>query len=142
MKTKRECDDMSAYQAESMDTDVRPRIVMMDDEPFFMKAVSRILEGAGLEVHTCSDWPQLPGILRRVKPGVLLLDYNMPMLSGGQICEILKRNSIDPDTRIVFFSSESTELIQGVMSRCQAAGFIPKQTPPTELAQKVKGYLL
>ena len=92
---------MSAPTATSSGT-----ILIVDDEPFILDVMSRLLGDAGYEIHTCYLWSGIANAVRVRQPNLVLLDYNMPGLRGDAICEILKRSAPASGMKIVLFSSE------------------------------------
>jgi DNA-binding response OmpR family regulator len=116
------------------------RILIVDDEPFLLNAVSALLRSAGYEVETCEQWVGVAATVRAFKPDVVLLDYNMPSLRGDDICRALKRNEREGSRmRVVLFSSEPEGDLERIAERCGADGFICKHVPSTELVMRVSG---
>lgn len=113
------------------------KILIVDDEPFLLNAISALLRGAGYEVATCEQWVGVAGLVRTFKPDVILLDYNMPSLRGDDICRALKRNATEHPMRVLLFSSEPEEDLRHIAARCGADGFICKHVPSTELVMRV-----
>lgn len=54
------------------------RILLVDDDPVFVKAISTKLRGAGFEVTTAEDGASTLRALREVKPDLILLDIFFP----------------------------------------------------------------
>lgn len=115
----------------------RGTVLMIDDEPFMMKAVQRILSAAGFGVHMCDQWSEVSRRVAELQPDIVLLDYHMPMLKGDDLCVILKRNGISPNTKILFYSSEEESFLQAVAHRCDADGYIRKQWPAEKLVDRL-----
>lgn len=115
----------------------RPKVLLVDDEPFIANAVTRVLDGGGFDVVACSEWTEVARAVRVEKPNVVLLDYNMPGLKGDSICAILKRNAAHPGMHIVLFSSEPPAELEAIAVACGADGFIPKSAHGEELVNHV-----
>lgn len=105
------------------------KILLVDDEPFILSAVGGVLRQSGFEVHVCEMWAGVANIVRTERPDVVLLDYNMPMLKGDDICKIMKRNVGHVGMKIILFSSEPESTIARISRECGADGFIRKNTP-------------
>ncbi len=71
------------------------RIVLIDDEPGVLKALTLLLQALGCEVLAFAD-PQeaLTYLKAGVEAEVVLSDQRMPGLSGAALFEALRRNSI------------------------------------------------
>jgi len=127
------------YQEESMGP--RSKVVVVDDEPFIARAVADVLEKGGFEVATCQEWAGVAKTIRAEEPDLVLLDYNMPVLKGDSICEILKRNVANENMKIVMFSSEPAAELARIASVCGADGCIAKNTPPATLVSQVQQFI-
>jgi putative two-component system response regulator len=74
------------------------RILVVDDEPGNIALVSRLMEGLGYEVATATNGEAALEAVRRAPPDVILLDVNMPLLDGFEVCRRLKN---DVATRLI-----------------------------------------
>lgn len=70
------------------------RIVLIEDEPNIIEAISFLLGREGWEVTTCANGETAADTVRRVVPDVVLLDVMLPGRSGY---EILKELRDDPN---------------------------------------------
>lgn len=112
-------------------------IVLIDDEPFMLSAMSTLLGSAGYTVRTCNEWAHVASTVREAEPHLVLLDYNMPALKGDKICEILKRNMTHTDMRIFIFSSEPESDLVRIVSQCGADGYVRKSLPAAQLLVEI-----
>lgn len=115
----------------------KAHIVIIDDEPFMLSAMSTLLGSAGYSVRTVSEWAGVASAVREAEPVLVLLDYNMPALKGDKICEILKRNMTGSDMRIFIFSSEPESDLVRIVSQSGADGYLRKSLPASELLVEI-----
>lgn len=121
--------------------DTDQTILLVDDEPFILTATANLLRGAGHEVVVCDQWTGVASTVREQKPSLVLMDYNMPMIKGSELCKILKRNVTDHEMKVVIFSSEpETDLVR-IVAECGADGYIKKNVAGHVLLQRVEGAL-
>ena len=73
----------------------RRQVLIVDDYPGARYLRSRILSEAGYEVVEASSGNEALAIARSVVPSLILLDVNLPDISGLEVCERLKQ---DPAT--------------------------------------------
>lgn len=73
----------------------RRQILIVDDYPGARYLRSRILNEAGYEVLEASNGTEALALARSSSPSLILLDVNLPDISGLEVCEELKR---DPST--------------------------------------------
>jgi putative two-component system response regulator len=71
---------------------------VVDDEPANIALVSRLMRGLGYEVATATNGEAALEAVRRGPPDVILLDVNMPLLDGFEVCRRLKN---DAATRLI-----------------------------------------
>ncbi len=68
---------------------MKPRILMVDDEPDFLTAVRAWLE-ADYECCALKDGEELFGALRAGAPDLVILDLNLPGAGGFELCRRLR----------------------------------------------------
>lgn len=112
-------------------------VLIVDDEPFFLSATTRILREAGFGVYTCGLWAEASSLVRQVEPDVVLLGLNLASISSGELCSILKQR-IGPGIKVVLFSIESEDVLRRVSAECGADGYIRKAVQPRELIEKLR----
>src|SRR5581483_10352607 len=71
---------------------------IVDDYPGARYLRSRILSEAGYEVMEACTGTEAIAIAGTVRPSLILLDVNLPDISGVEVCEQLKR---DPTTAAI-----------------------------------------
>lgn len=72
-----------------------PRVLLVDDQPFFLAVGRETLSAKGYEVHTASSGAEALNAVRVAPPDAILLDVAMPGMDGIEICRRLKA---DPAT--------------------------------------------
>jgi two-component system sensor histidine kinase/response regulator len=88
----------------------KKKILIVDDEVSVTKLLKYALERSGLyEVLTESEGPQVIVAVRKFKPDLLLLDVNMPGLTGGEIALEIKKEPDIADLPIVFLTGNVTD---------------------------------
>jgi len=113
------------------------RIVIVDDHPMVAEGVEAILESYDdIEVlATLSDGRQIIDQVETLNPDVILLDLNMPGISGLSTTEILLERR--PETRILILSMhDSPEYITSALSH-GAVGYVLKDVPTEEIKHAI-----
>jgi DNA-binding response OmpR family regulator len=68
----------------------RPRVLIVEDEAGLLEILELNFRGAGYHVSTAADgvtgWQQFD----RVRPDLLLLDLNLPQMSGFRLLELVR----------------------------------------------------
>jgi CheY-like chemotaxis protein len=71
-------------------------ILVVDDDQAIRESIAEILEDEGYNVVTAGDGAQALQLLKRLRPKLIILDLNMPVLSGDEF-RLVQR--LDPDLR-------------------------------------------
>src|SRR5437773_10453321 len=75
----------------------RAQILVVDDDAVSRKILARLLASAGYQCHECEDGTEALALVHAKRPWLLLLDFDMPGLSGT---EVLKSLGSDIDRAI------------------------------------------
>ena len=66
------------------------KILVVDDDPDILDAVTMILESQGHEVVTARDGIEALATLKAEKPDLMILDLLMPKMDGFAVCKELQ----------------------------------------------------
>lgn len=118
-----------------------PRILVVEDNEKNRVLLRDVLILSGYEVLEAKDG--LEGISKAVEhgPGLILMDIQMPVLSGVEAMKILREH---PETRRIKIIAVTSFAMKGDREKLLEAGFddyIPKPIDPIELPDIVKKYL-
>ena len=105
---------------------MKRRILLVDDDPTLAGIASEILELAGHDVRVHGSPFGTTAILGEYQPHVVLLDVNMPALSGDHLVPLLRAARHGGKSRIVFFSSNDEATLRASVAQTGADGFIRK----------------
>jgi adenylate cyclase len=117
-------------------------VMMIDDEPLVIELTEAFLQGAGFRrfTSTTDATSAIPTLLRE-RPDVVLLDINMPRVSGF---EVLTRMQADPVLKhipaIVLTSADDPDTKLKALE-LGATDFLRKPVDPSELALRVRNTL-
>jgi DNA-binding NarL/FixJ family response regulator len=100
-------------------------VLIVDDHAGFRLSARRILEADGYEVvGEAADGRAAIAAAERLKPGIVLLDVNLPDVDGFQVAAALSGGAGAP--AIVLTSSHDREDFGDSVPASCAAGFVPK----------------
>jgi DNA-binding NarL/FixJ family response regulator len=101
------------------------RVLIVDDHDGFRATARKLMLARGFDVvGEASDGAQALEAAARLRPDVVLLDVQLPDISGFEIASRLSSNGHSPD--IVLTSSRDAAEFGGLVARSGARGFIPK----------------
>jgi two-component system, OmpR family, alkaline phosphatase synthesis response regulator PhoP len=69
------------------------KILVADDESHILHVVSLKLRNAGFQVITACDGQEALELARQESPDLMIIDYQMPQLSGLELCSRLKQDA-------------------------------------------------
>ena len=101
-----------------------PTVLLVDDHPSFRASARAILEESGFEiVGEATDGSSALALLRELQPDVVLLDVQLPDMSGFDVCE--ECGDLDR-TAVILVSSRDASEYGELVAASGARGFIPK----------------
>ena len=84
-------------------------VLIVDDDADFVEAVKLELEGAGFECITSTVPAEAINLARSQKPGVVIMDVVMPMVSGLSLCKTLKKSSATENIPVILTSGKKMD---------------------------------
>jgi CheY-like chemotaxis protein len=101
------------------------RILIVDDDPVLASVAGEILELAGYTVQLQTSPFGTTSAAVTFKPAVVLLDVNMPGLSGARLVGLLREGLRHP-SYVVLFSSNDEAQLRELVQTTGADGYIKK----------------
>ena len=114
------------------------RILVVDDEPAIVDAVSYALRASGFEVDTFGDGESALEAARADGYDVLVLDVRLPGLSGIEICRRLRDES---DVPILILTAMDAEVDRVLGLEAGADDYVTKPFSVAELVSRVRAIL-
>jgi len=119
----------------------KKKILIIDDDEKHIMATKEILENEGFEVYFHLNSFGATNSAIEIKPDLILLDINMPALSGDNLSKLLSTNEKTKSIPIVFYSSNDEDTLRKLVVEHKVKGYICKGNI-SELKRKVFSYLL
>jgi DNA-binding response OmpR family regulator len=116
---------------------MKKKILIVDDEPHIVSALSSRLTKAGYEVSIAYDAMQGVRIAHQDKPDLIILDMRMPAGGGMGVFENLKSSTHTALIPVIFITSYSNEQIKNEVLEKGAFDFISKPFDGAELMNKI-----
>ncbi len=114
------------------------KVVVIDDSDIALEFTSAALVDAGIQVVTLTSPLGSTAAIIGEKPEVVLLDIDMPALSGEKVASILKRQRLMGATKIILYSDRDEKELLAAQQRCGADGFIRKTRDSAHLVAEVR----
>lgn len=116
----------------------KKRILVIDDEPDFVKVVQLRLEAAGYEVLVAFDGIQGVRTAHQEKPDLIILDIMMPAMHGHRVCEALKKSAKTWTIPIIYLTAKGSKEDEELAYKLGAEYFLTKPYDPQTLLETVK----
>jgi len=120
---------------------MKPKILVVDDEPDALELVRVNLTNAGLEVVTASNGEAALQKARSALPSLILLDLMLPEVDGLEVCKILRRAPTTKDIPIIMLRAKAAEIDRVLGLELGADDYVTKPFSPRELVLRVRALL-
>lgn len=100
------------------------KLLVIDDEPNFAALVVEFFKNAGYDARMALNLEDAITVFRSQKPSVVLLDFNMPMVTGEKFLPILQ--TINPHVRVIVVTGCLQEEVEQKFKGLGYYGFFEK----------------
>ena len=104
------------------------RILVVDDDSLSCRLLQQNLSHAGFEVRTVMDGEAALDLIRKTPPDLLVLDFEMPGLSGAEVCRKI-RDDLESEIHelpIIMLTAHSSEADEILCWNAGANDFVSK----------------
>jgi DNA-binding NarL/FixJ family response regulator len=102
----------------------RPRVLLVDDHPGIVKALGRMLSRDCDVVGVFDDGRDVADAAARLQPVVIVVDLNLPNVSGLDVCRDITQNN--PHVKVIVISAMVDDAIRDEVLAAGASGFFHK----------------
>lgn len=81
--------------------DMRPKLLIADDSIDIVETLAQLFRGAGIDVHTATSGYEAGFETARLRPRVLLIDFDLGDATADQVLDTLKRDDKLSNTHII-----------------------------------------
>src|SRR5437660_454181 len=103
------------------------KVLLVDDSPYFLTAATRFMSdiGAVRVVATASNGDEAVRAVMRDRPDLVLIDINMPGMSG--LAAVRRIKALEPALRVIVVSLNDCADFRSAAAAAGADGYIPKR---------------
>jgi DNA-binding NarL/FixJ family response regulator len=114
----------------------RPRVLLADDHPGVVRALSRLLSFECDVVGTVSDGSEVAEAANNLQPVVVVVDVNLPNVNGLDVCREITMKS--PRARVVVMSGMFDPEVAQAARTAGASGVFDKAAMGDKLVAAIK----
>ncbi len=118
------------------DEQPRPRLLLADDHVGVVNALKRLLAPFCELAGHVSDGRTLLEAVTRLRPDVVVLDLNLPEISGLEACRRIKHAA--PDTKVILLTAADDATVKERALRMGASAFVLKIRMATDLLPAIE----
>jgi CheY-like chemotaxis protein len=116
-------------------------ILVIDDNAVVLEMTRSTLEQAGYRVVTRDRASGAITAVLQERPDLILLDVNMPNMTGDSLADVLSRTRAARGTLVVLYSSLPANALRVKALSAGAHGFIQKSGIQSDLVRQVRAFL-
>src|SRR4051812_27426346 len=120
---------------------MKPKILIVDDEPDVVQLIEYNLKAAGYDVVTAADGAEALDQARSTSPSLIILDLMLPEVDGLDVCKVLRRDRNTAGIPIVMLTAKASETDRVLGLELGADDYVTKPFSPRELVLRVKRLL-
>ncbi|MCR8550280.1 response regulator [Salipiger sp. P9] len=114
------------------------RVMLIEDEPNIIEAISFILSREGLAVETHSDGTTANEKLRACRPDLLILDVMLPGKSGYDILRELREDTATAELPVLMLTARGQSRDREMAERAGVSAFMTKPFSNAEMLETVR----
>jgi diguanylate cyclase (GGDEF)-like protein/PAS domain S-box-containing protein len=118
---------------------IRPRILVVDDEPLILEGLTRLLNARDYEVVPANGGCDALIAIGKQQFDLILLDLSMPDLNGNEVLRFVADRGVDTPIIVVSGESSIDAAIRAI--RAGASDFVRKPYEPDELLRRIDNTL-
>lgn len=120
---------------------VRPRVLIVEDEPHIVLSLEFLLQRAGYETAAATDGDDGLALVRQLRPAVVLLDLMLPRRNGYELCQAIKADPELRATPVILLTAKGQEADVLKGRALGAAAYVTKPFGNAEILETIRGVL-
>jgi len=117
-------------------SETKIRVLVVDDDQDQLALAERSLSSYGFDVRTHRSSLGVSNLVRSCLPDLVLLDVNIPALSGDKVLT-LARGQAPANTKFILYSASDESKLRALARDSGADGYIVKSVQGEDLARKL-----
>ena len=120
---------------------MKKSVVIIEDEPFIIEALTFLLENEGLDVRSISDGANTIDFIIKSKPNLVILDIMLPNVSGMKILEDIRSMDEISNLPVLMLTAKGQKKDRRAAEEAGVSKFMTKPFDNQELIENVKAMI-
>jgi CheY-like chemotaxis protein len=103
-------------------------ILIVDDHEDTRRMLALLLRHSGYAAETVPDGPAALAAMEADRPCLVILDYNMPGMSGLEVLEVIRSTPALADVPVILFTAVDADVVLRPAQQLGVQGFFRKGT--------------
>lgn len=116
-------------------------VMIVDDTPENLHFLSKILKSKGFNTRPANTGELALASIRKKCPDIVLLDVNLPGISGYEVCRKIKSDPMIKDLPVIFISALSDVSDKLIGFESGGSDYISKPFQPSEVLARIEIHL-
>jgi DNA-binding response OmpR family regulator len=117
------------------------RLVIADDSPTILALVTLAVRKDGYEPVTATNGNEALDAIREHRPELVIVDAQMPGLSGYEVCRALREDADAPRPHVIMLSAGARASDKALADEAGVDEFLTKPFSPATLRERVRDIL-
>lgn len=128
----------AAHQLAATRDQARAHVLLVDDDPDFLTQTSILLRHEGMRVTALADPREVLGVLEETGVDLVLLDAEMPEVSGFDVCRVLRVSPRWQDIPVLFLTARLSPEARTAAFQAGADDYLLKPLVREELLTRIR----
>jgi two-component system alkaline phosphatase synthesis response regulator PhoP len=117
------------------------KVLVVDDEIHIIHVVTIKLRNNGYEVISAENGAAAFELACEEQPDIVVTDFQMPVMTGLQLVQELRRNETTKDTPVIMLTARGFAIEEEQKEDLQISEFLSKPFSPKELLRSIEDIL-
>ncbi|MBR4169406.1 MAG: response regulator [Lachnospiraceae bacterium] len=136
-------DDVARTIREGIDNDafvkVKKRVLVVDDDATMLRTMKEGLS-KNYQVYTANSGMNAIQLLIKTQVDLILLDYEMPVVKGPQVLNMIRSDANMKDTPVMFLTAKSDRHTISEILSTKPEGYLLKSLPQSAILQAIANF--
>lgn len=117
------------------------KLVIIDDNPVIVKLYTRLFQKAGFAPLTATNGQDGLALILKTQPRVAVIDYDLPAMSGIEVCLNVRRQMNGSGIKLILFTSDNSTETRESALKAGADAVVVKSSEASEIIHTVNDFL-